>query len=97
MPEILTEKEMIGFLDRLPEGKFLDLRNKAIFELLYATGLRVSELVHLKITDIDLKLVMVEHYSLIEAFYQWFYKKVTKLFAKQLQEYSEIESQLVAL
>ena len=53
MPEILTEREMIEFLDRLPESQFLELRNKAIFELLYASGLRISELVHLKKTDID--------------------------------------------
>ena len=31
-----------------------DYRNKAMLELLYATGLRISELVNLKITDIDL-------------------------------------------
>ena len=31
-----------------------DYRNKAMFELLYATGLRISELCNLKITDVDL-------------------------------------------
>jgi integrase/recombinase XerC len=31
----------------------LDIRNKAIFELLYATGLRVSELANLRIDDIN--------------------------------------------
>ncbi len=47
--------------------------------------------------NIDLKLVMIEHYSLIKTFYQWFYKKVRELFAKPLQEYTEIESQIAAL
>lgn len=47
--------------------------------------------------DIDLKLVMIEHYSLIKTFYQWFYKKVTELFAKALHEYAEIESQIATL
>ncbi len=44
IPQILTEAEMLGFLDHLPEDTFIDLRNKTIFEFLYATGLRVSEL-----------------------------------------------------
>ena len=53
LPEILTEKEMLEFLDRLPGDTFLQLRNKAIFEFLYATGLRVSELTGLKRVDIN--------------------------------------------
>jgi len=53
IPQILTEREMIDFLDRLPENSFIELRNKAICELLYATGLRVSELTHLKFNSID--------------------------------------------
>ena len=44
IPQILTEKEMLDFLNRLPESSYLELRNKTIFEFLYATGLRVSEL-----------------------------------------------------
>jgi integrase/recombinase XerC len=53
LPEILTEKEMLEFLDRLPEESFIHFRNKAVFETLYATGLRVSELVGLKREDIN--------------------------------------------
>jgi integrase/recombinase XerC len=53
LPEILTEREMSEFLDRLPEDTFLHLRNKAIFEFLYATGLRISELTGLKLVDIN--------------------------------------------
>ena len=52
VPRILTENEMQVFLDALPENDFLRLRNKAIFELLYATGLRVSELTGLRRDDI---------------------------------------------
>jgi len=55
LPEILTEKEMLAFLDTLPEDNFLRLRNKAVFEFLYATGLRISELVNLKLTDINFR------------------------------------------
>ncbi|MCK4943461.1 MAG: tyrosine recombinase XerC [Candidatus Aminicenantes bacterium] len=53
IPEILTISEMNKFLDRLPKNNFIELRNKAIFELLYATGMRISELTNLKLTDID--------------------------------------------
>ena len=53
LPGILTEREMLEFLDRLPEDTFLHLRNKAIFEFLYATGLRISELTGLKLPDIN--------------------------------------------
>jgi integrase/recombinase XerC len=54
IPQILTEKEMMAFLDELPESDFLEIRNKAIFEFLYATGLRISELTGLKIGDISM-------------------------------------------
>ncbi|MGE5343371.1 MAG: site-specific tyrosine recombinase/integron integrase [Candidatus Omnitrophota bacterium] len=53
LPGILTEKEMLEFLDHLPEDNFINLRNKAIFEFLYATGLRISELTGLKMVDIN--------------------------------------------
>jgi integrase/recombinase XerC len=52
IPRILTENEMQAFLDALPEENFLQLRNKAIFEFLYATGLRISELTGLRRGDI---------------------------------------------
>jgi integrase/recombinase XerC len=53
LPEILTEKEMLAFLDNLPADTFINLRNKAIFEFLYATGLRISELTGLRMVDIN--------------------------------------------
>jgi len=53
LPEILTEKEMLEFLDKLPDDTFLNLRNKAIFEFLYATGLRISELTGLRMIDVN--------------------------------------------
>jgi tyrosine recombinase XerC len=59
LPEILTEKEMIAFLDRLPEDTFLHLRNKAVFEFLYATGLRISELINLKLIDINFNETLI--------------------------------------
>ena len=54
LPKFLTEEEMKKFLDSMPEEDILDLRNKAIFELLYSSGIRVSELLGLDTDDVDL-------------------------------------------
>ena len=59
LPEVLTEREMTDFLDRLPGGTFIELRNKAVFEFLYATGLRISELVNVRMGDINFNERMV--------------------------------------
>jgi len=53
LPNILTEDEVIKLLDINLTDKF-SYRNKAMLELMYGTGLRVSELVNLKLQDIDL-------------------------------------------
>ncbi len=53
LPEILTEDEMIKFLDALPGETLTEIRNKALFELFYASGLRLSELTNLKREDIS--------------------------------------------
>jgi len=54
LPRILTETEIGTFLDRLPQTTFLEIRNKALFEFLYATGLRISELTALRKSDVNL-------------------------------------------
>ena len=56
LPKFLSEEEVAGLLkgasgDRSPEG----LRDSAILELLYATGLRVTELVSLNAQDVNLE------------------------------------------
>jgi len=51
--EILDEREVKNFLDSIPCSKKLELRDKAMFELLYSSGLRVSELTNLKLRNID--------------------------------------------
>ena len=53
LPNYLTEEEIDDLLDVRLDTPY-DYRNKAMLELLYATGLRISELVNLKITDVDL-------------------------------------------
>ena len=52
LPKTLSIKEVDKLLDIRLETPF-DYRNKAMLELMYASGLRVSELVSLKVTDLD--------------------------------------------
>jgi integrase/recombinase XerD len=54
IPEVLSEQEVIELL-KLPTGSKTSLRDRMILELLYATGLRVSELIKLKKSDINLE------------------------------------------
>jgi integrase/recombinase XerD len=51
--EILDIEEVMGFLDSIPESTPSDLRDRAMFEILYGCGLRVSEITGLKISSID--------------------------------------------
>ncbi len=58
LPNYLTEEEITKLLNIKLNTPY-DYRNKAILELLYATGLRISELCNLKITDIDLDNALI--------------------------------------
>ena len=53
LPKYLTEEEIEKLLNFKCKTKY-DYRNKAMIELMYATGMRVSELCDLKVSNIDL-------------------------------------------
>lgn len=56
LPEVLTAEETVRLLEQ-PGGKTpKELRDRAMLELLYATGIRVSELIALKLSDINLNM-----------------------------------------
>ena len=52
LPNVLTVEEVTKLLDIKGDSAF-DIRNKCMLELLYGTGLRISELLSLTINDID--------------------------------------------
>lgn len=54
LPDVLTIEEVDKLLSRPNVVLPLGLRDKAMFELMYATGLRVSELINLDVDDINL-------------------------------------------
>ncbi|UCZ54691.1 site-specific tyrosine recombinase XerD [Bacillus shivajii] len=56
LPKILSPKEVEALLESPIERTSLSIRNKAMLELLYATGIRVSELCQLKLSDIHLQM-----------------------------------------
>lgn len=56
IPEILTVEEVDRLLKQPSEDTPKGIRDTAMLELLYATGMRVSELLHLEIQDVNLHL-----------------------------------------
>lgn len=55
LPNWLSEKQVHDFLNAIQVNTVLGLRNRAMFELLYASGMRVSELISLRSINVDLK------------------------------------------
>ena len=55
VPEFLSEEEMERFLERPDSGNVLGLRDRAILELFYAAGIRLSELVGIDLADLSLE------------------------------------------
>lgn len=59
IPEALTLEEVEALLDQPNENTEVGVRDRAILELLYACGLRVSELCRIEIYDVDEATVRV--------------------------------------
>jgi integrase/recombinase XerC/integrase/recombinase XerD len=53
LPVVLKVDEMAQLLDRIPATTPLELRDRALFELAYASGLRAEELVRLDVDALD--------------------------------------------
>ncbi len=59
LPRALSARAVAAVLDAIPGDSPLDLRDRAILETLYSTGMRVSELAQMGVFDIDGDLVRV--------------------------------------
>lgn len=59
LPEILSIEETERLLEQPSGTSPKELRDKAMLELIYATGIRVSELIHLHMSDVNLTLEFV--------------------------------------
>ncbi|HET9073820.1 MAG TPA: tyrosine-type recombinase/integrase [Solirubrobacteraceae bacterium] len=53
LPEVLKAVEVAALLDGIGSGSALDLRDRAMFELAYACGLRAEEVVNLDLDSVD--------------------------------------------
>ncbi len=53
LPKFLSENEMVQLIEAPPVDSLSGKRDRAIFEVLYSTGIRVSELVSLNIDSVD--------------------------------------------
>ena len=58
-PDFLFQEEMIELLDSIEIQDDLGVRNKAMLELMYASGLRCSEVVNLQVSDIDFNQMII--------------------------------------
>lgn len=53
LPRVLRADEVAALLDRIPAGTPLELRDRALFELAYSSGLRAEELVTLSVDSLQ--------------------------------------------
>lgn len=60
LPKTLSLKEVEKIINAPDTNTVLGIRDRAIFEVMYATGLRVSELITLKLDDIHLSLGLIQ-------------------------------------
>ena len=60
LPKTLTESQVESLLNAPQSSSMIEQRDKAMLELLYATGLRVSELTTLELTDVNLRQGVVK-------------------------------------
>lgn len=58
-PDFLFQEEMIELLDSIETIDDLGIRNKAMLELMYASGLRCSEVANLQVGDVDFNQMVV--------------------------------------
>ena len=56
LPEILSGKEVLNLLSQPSDSDYKSIRDRAMLELLYATGIKVSELTELEVSDVNIQI-----------------------------------------
>ena len=56
VPEIMTPDEVVRLLEQPSGDSPKEIRDKAMLELLYATGIRVTELITLNLSDVNMQM-----------------------------------------
>jgi integrase/recombinase XerC len=60
LPKFYTIDEMFHFLDYLPKDGWLNIRNRAIFELMYSAGIRAQEALNVNVDELHLEGMWVK-------------------------------------
>lgn len=63
LPHTLTKEQVAGLLEQPDRESRKGIRDKAMLELLYATGIRVSELISIHLEDVNLKNKYIRCYT----------------------------------
>lgn len=63
IPDVLDTKEIMLLLSQPDGNDYKSIRDKAMLELLYATGIKVSELIALTLNDINLQIGIIHMHS----------------------------------
>lgn len=58
-PEIMSPDEVVRLLEQPSGENHKEIRDKAMLELLYATGIRVTELITLKLADVNMQMGVI--------------------------------------
>ena len=59
VPEIMSPDEVVRLLEQPSGNSPKEIRDKAMLELLYATGIRVTELITLKLSDVNMPMSFI--------------------------------------
>lgn len=63
LPVVLSIEEMTKLIESIDGADPISLRDRAMVELTYSSGLRVSELLNIKLSDIHLEMMLVKVYG----------------------------------
>ncbi len=63
IPDVLDAKEIMLLLSQPDGNDYKSIRDKAMLEILYATGIKVSELIELTVNDINLQIGIIHMHN----------------------------------